>query len=1372
MQQQQQIVTPQQSLVSLSVGRARECDERSSRSPSVSTANGGLDSRYYTQISVPRIRPAVSRSSASTLSQQTHLSNANTLPNASLRMNVTARSTSASIDPTDSNRSCPARQTPIGTGSSSSAHCARYVPVNGYKPGVKGSATPVSNSLGAFTVQEKGDTKQTSSTRCMMSSGMVTGTSGASSDGSVILPQSSVSTSHPVTTNSTPTSTPNVSASHAGPSPRPSILRKVRDPSSAAGSAVRRLVMSDAPSSRPASCASNFSSSTLLPDDASCSTKCASVGGEVRALSATPLCNYEPRSGQLNEANARYVHSAFTENAPAAFSRVGDSPQRASELDTPRKRLRKQQFDSSQAPDKIKMEVSVHVDANKIDYQKEEISLWRLAPAGQVIENSPSLHTKNVEKTKKRRGRPRADSQLTNELPVSSLGSSASAMVIGAPPKSKKPRKSQAGLGTSEANAARGGFVTDEGGGFEARYADGANVSSEMPKRRLHPKVPRSSKGKKAVRPTSETAEAETAAKTLSSFFQEVQRKKNEVSVSSTQEKPRLCEPAEDNEGNRDETAYVEVDCPMEAEDACSLSSDISDVSLDFAPPGEKARSTPTVASNGGMSKATLIDNQLDTETRPLYKPRPRLLSSYKMPTNTKISHIERPECAKAVLEKVRMLKAAKNSLKAMQRSARERNAMRRLQLKREFLSRSYETASRNNAAPHLVDGACVQKMNNVSTSELCASTIAFYKTLSRICPMRSVGRDTREGSSLRRERGRTPPSLCLSSLPNSAVPTPVYAHSECGASREDTMSPCVASCRALFKAASAQQSGDSELTAVVEVLAAIIDQVVGWTGGDEGRCEGISGKVKKKKRRRRTMRSIYIDDSRLVNSAALRLDDAACKEWRSQTKEFECETSEPKIKMEGSRKNDCDKMLALDGEYEEDLLEEQLRELKIAIKDLSRKDYTSHSFTSDPATIFNATHERLLRMERNELENEANTMQLMLDFLQVTNKEAYDQLIDDIEKDYDSDDDQSTREQKRRRRIVAYSVRVPRANPSLPKRDLYNANRSTNFHPTTANINQLFGFGSSYYRGHLSANNPKAYVYLDRKGNRVKERVDVHRFREYEFVPDSEVDDMRLNLNADLMRDEYENELGLMLTQYRFDDPENDFGLMDNERRRAGGSLPCDLGAVNIRERKHREVRRRVSNAASSSEVQTVEEEKEDAMDEQLSTASRCAPQEMTGSKDAKVAQMSPMNVKEEEDDDVEVIGEKMVGVDVELLGVKREPMEETSLRDEPEITDEAASSEKDQGQHESCATAALSQTERLQMARRANNIREMFATLLHTLRVNSYLASVATEVFSDHAREILFDSAQSSVGSGDTSKSPSSSCTDVAGPSKEQRC
>uniref|UniRef100_A0A914RS52 Uncharacterized protein n=1 Tax=Parascaris equorum TaxID=6256 RepID=A0A914RS52_PAREQ len=133
--------------------------------------------------------------------------------------------------------------------------------------------------------------------------------------------------------------------------------------------------------------------------------------------------------------------------------------------------------------------------------------------------------------------------------------------------------------------------------------------------------------------------------------------------------------------------------------------------------------------------------------------------------------------------------------------------------------------------------------------------------------------------------------------------------------------------------------------------------------------------------------------------------------------------------------------------------------------------------------------------------------MELMLDFLQVTNKQAYDQLMDDIER-------------------VSFSLYFDVT---------FAARYYLTSDPTLLAVSghQLF-FGSSYYRGHLSANNDKAYVYLDRKGNRVKERFDVHRFKEYEFVPDAELDDMPFNLTAEVLRNEYESKLGLMLTQYR----------------------------------------------------------------------------------------------------------------------------------------------------------------------------------------------------------------------------------------------
>uniref|UniRef100_A0A915C150 Uncharacterized protein n=1 Tax=Parascaris univalens TaxID=6257 RepID=A0A915C150_PARUN len=1355
---QQQIVTPPQQLVSLSMSRTRECDDRASRSPSNSQANGGLDSRYYTQISVPRIRPIVSRSSNSAFSQQSYPSNAGALPNASLRMNLAARNT----DPVDSSKNCSTTQAPIVAATSTAAQCTRYMPVNGYKPNGKGSMSLGNSSSSALPAPEKGDTKQqVASSRGMFGVGVLA-TTNASSSTALVLPQSGIAAAQNSAANS------NVStsgtASHAGPSPRPSILRKTRDSSSAASSAVRRLVMSDAPSSRPASCTSSFSSSPVQLDDASCSTntKCISMGGEVRALSVAPLCNYEQRPGQLNESNARCLHSAFTENVATAFTRVEESPQRVSELDTPRKRLRKQQFDSSQASDKIKMEVSVHVDANKIDYQKEEISLWRLAPTTQIIERAPVPHSGMIEKGTKRRGRPRADARASNEPTATSSASPVNSTILAtcAPPRTKKARKSQAAFGVSEANAAREGFIVEERISLDRRYAGSANFASELPKRRLRVKAPRNTKSKKAALATNETAEAETAAKTLSSLFQEIQRKKNDGS--SAREKPRLCDLIDDNEMDKvDERTRIEVDCPVETEDACSFSSDISDVSLDFES-GDRARNISVVSSKSSKMRDLALDNLHGDQTRPLYKPRPRLLSGYNVPANTMLSHIERPECTEAILEKVRMMKAAKNSLRKMQRSVRERNTAQRVQLKRELFNQFHEV-DRECSAPNLVDASSVQKMTGVSTSELCVSTTGFYKMLSRIC---SARHGSHEESSSGEAAERSPPIHCVSPLLQGAVPTPTYAHIECGTLHENSISPSVLSRKAITQSSSTEStipmrwSANSEFAAVADVLAFIIDRVVDWTDGNGGRCEGISGKVKKK-RRRRTMRGVYIVDSASSEPALERLDqrnDTSDKEWYPQMQQPECGTSKVKRRGEGRKRNERHKVHMLNGQCGEEQIDDQLREINIALKDLNRKDYSSHSFTPDPAILFNATYERLLRLERVELENEANTMELMLDFLQVTNKQAYDQLMDDIERDYDSDDDESTREMKRRRRIVAFSVQVPRANPSLPKRDLYNPNRSTNFHPTTADINELFGFGSSYYRGHLSANNDKAYVYLDRKGNRVKERFDVHRFKEYEFVPDAELDDMPFNLTAEVLRNEYESKLGLMLTQYRYDDAENNTSSRSDEKCKAS-LLVKSFDKLKIHERRRHKGRKCVVRQLQSGGL-TIKERQHRAADGRHFSASEVVQQrEAIGNG----AQLSSVIVKEEEDD-IQVIGEKVVDDGVELSDAERDDAAAVKLCEEPGIS---SGTESDVAQCES--KPALTETDRLQLARRADNIREMFATLLHTLRINSYLASTATEVFSEHAKEILSRSSQPSTSPDERSKG-SNSCAVVGGFSKER--
>lgn len=85
------------------------------------------------------------------------------------------------------------------------------------------------SSSSVLPAPEKGDTKQVASSRGTFGVGVLAATN-ASSSTALVLPQSGIAAAQNSAANSNVSTSG--SASHAGPSPRPSILRKTRDPSS------------------------------------------------------------------------------------------------------------------------------------------------------------------------------------------------------------------------------------------------------------------------------------------------------------------------------------------------------------------------------------------------------------------------------------------------------------------------------------------------------------------------------------------------------------------------------------------------------------------------------------------------------------------------------------------------------------------------------------------------------------------------------------------------------------------------------------------------------------------------------------------------------------------------------------------------------------------------------------------------------------------------------------------------------------------------------------------------------------------------------------------------------------------------------------
>lgn len=226
----------------------------------------------------------------------------------------------------------------------------------------------------------------------------------------------------------------------------------------------------------------------------------------------------------------------------------------------------------------------------------------------------------------------------------------------------------------------------------------------------------------------------------------------------------------------------------------------------------------------------------------------------------------------------------------------------------------------------------------------------------------------------------------------------------------------------------------------------------------------------------------------------------------------------------------------------------------------------------------------------------------------------------------------------------------------------------------------------------------------------------------------------------------------------FRYDDPGNNNSSRADEKCKAS-LLVKSFDKLKIRERRRHKGRKCAAKPLPSGGL-GMKEGQHSAADGRPFSASEVVQQREAVSNGS---QLSSVIVKEEEDD-IQVIGEKVVDAGVELSDAERDDAAAVKLCEESEISSDA---ESDMAQCES--KPALTETERLQLARRADNIREMFATLLHTLRVNSYLASTATEVFSEHAKEILSRSSQPSTSPDESSRS-SNSCAVVGGFSKER--
>lgn len=1315
-QQLQQLPTPPQPVVSLSVTRARECDDRVPRPPSVNSTNGGIDPRYFNPVSLSRIRPVANRCANAGLPQQT-LAATMGASNVSLRFPQQFRNAASTADPPDGPRSGSARLTPVTAAPVATSHSSRYNPVNGYKPASKG---PVQNTgTNNMLVPEKQFTGHgagaSSATTCAAST----------SAGSIVLPIASATTSGSGQSGVLQTNT------HPGPSPRPSILRKVRDTTSGSGSAVRRLVLADAPVSRPGSCANSVSSSSpgLMDDSSTTLYLKHSAFGEGRALSATPLSGCDARAAS-SDLNARSSHSTPLDSVtPTAggFAKTSGSPHRAAELDTPRKRLRKQQFDSTQAPDKIKMEVSVQIDVDKVDYQREDVPFWELTVPGQSTESSP-------EKVGRRRGRPRSDGRISVEPTMLSTTSFVDLDTSSSDnPKPKKLRKDQTASDSYEKSASALPCLPVSN---EVNSPLASNHAAEGSRKRLQSKLPGKldlrlkAKNKKSSSTALENAEAEFAAKTLSCIFRQLQRRKTEV-------QPRAGGTQNEYSGNLvptggSNTMRAQTSASFERDDDCSLSTDTSDVSVEFGPV-EKGHMSPVAIASSRSSNVRFSDKFPNPgPDGPVYRPRPQLVNGYAIPRSCRLNHFERPECAKAACDKIEMITAAKKKLKNLQRIARLQNASKRLNLKRKMLENS------NQPCPSTSSVQCtqVEDFTKITTEGLLSATAKFYEDVSRICSESAVKlaknvdvvkwRCSDENSTMERLQGSTSFS----------------------ASQPST-SCTKGFCRQIKESARRQQCGletacnanenCADFDVVVDILSWIVDEVVFMNDvRNEAYDEESAHKFRKKRRKP------LVQTARIFGSQD---SENSCSSVNTLTGNLHSQRNVQRHR--GKRKCSESSMTPTDTQEEwDEHLEAEINKVEAALQNLGRDKRQEKRNVVDPVASFNAIYERLLALEECEAKNEKDALDLMVAFVQALDKETYDQLNEEIEKEMDPEDDEYAREVKRQKRLLSFSVQVPRAAPTLPKSDFYSSGHSTDFHPSAAVINDLFGVRSSHFKGVSCPKDGRTYTYLDRKGNRVNERLVSNRFREYEFSPDADVEDMRLIYSDVVLRERCEELTDCPLSKLRTDCykggmKNTDGEVIDSEvSKRSRESLAASKKKTS---RKGCTEMKSLAASAVKQESCRVELCAQNSSGELIGRNS----EDFIRTNKMKERADKALKIKDEGD---ELSVQKVIESDVGLLEVKsKNPavlIDLTAGECESLSAATVATGCENKDAEQERDVVSLTPDDRAHILKRARNIREQFATLMQTLRINAHLASTAVEIFSEHAYDILQDEIRKAEG------------------------
>ncbi|MFH4984195.1 hypothetical protein AB6A40_010904 [Gnathostoma spinigerum] len=527
---------------------------------------------------------------------------------------------------------------------------------------------------------------------------------------------------------------------------------------------------------------------------------------------------------------------------------------------------------------------------------------------------------------------------------------------------------------------------------------------------------------------TAEKDETENAAKTLNNFFQEVQRK-NVISIGDRAKEVRdnirslmgsIDEKPETVPAEAEATGYEKISLRSENCGSCTSSDRrevvcISPGTMELSET-ERGPMSPSVKCCQHPNQVLSFSQQFrhDFLGGLLHRPKPQMLSQYVQPGYARRNHLAYPECMKALFEKVEKVRNERRMMLNLERLLGEELCLLRERAKDRMFNHKLNQTDSEEVRP--IEASQTVELEKVHPIELERSTVKYYAEI-KLLNQKGLNENDKVDA-------------CEGTSSQTAYAGNVFSDKELARKFESSDDKGCTNCLNSQPGLSKPLRNRSMKYAppVVAVADCNPDAAGPSSAVDSISSFGI----------RREYRSVYPDlHSRGGSSVLERVNAVELRELVQRKR---------KRKAKSASTDKDDDYLNL-------------------IRDIdSRCTHLPNNFHNDRKARFSCCFDEISRIYGSisrlrgyEHENESFWVDAMMSCMKILCKESYEQLLNDIEKNYDPDGDAAVNQQKKLRKISAYICRVPSITPSLPKADPYIPSASSNYRPTRDDISELF---------------------------------------------------------------------------------------------------------------------------------------------------------------------------------------------------------------------------------------------------------------------------------------------------------------------------